>query len=290
MLWGTSSGGAPISTLEQAIGRTFDIVYYFHGIDTPDLPTRSEKAEVASGRTLHIDLESRQFSLAGHPEVRWTDVSAGAFDNQLRSTAKGLAALHAPFFITFDHEADAPAKLAARGTPAQFVAAWHHVHTIFAQAGATGAIWTWVMTGFATNFHSVAALYPGDSSVDWISWDPYDMRGCQSGGVGSGAAQTFAEVTTPFYHWLETAGVKAGISLGKPYMISETGSAYDPGDPQAGAAFYRSIPAGLAALPRIRAVTLWDQTAGSCSYRVEGVPSVTAALRDAAQLLRRSRE
>ncbi len=112
--------------------------------------------------------------------------------------------------------------------------------------------------------------------MDWISWDPYDSRGCENGDVGSDPPQTFAEIARPFYDWLATTGAKAGISLKKPYMISETGSAYDPKDPQATAAFFASIPAGLRELPRIRAVTLWDQSAGACDYRVDGIKQLAA--------------
>ena len=285
VLWGTSAEGSSVSTLERAIGRKFDVVYFFNAIDSGDLPTNDERQVVQNGQTLHINLESREFAKPGHPVVRWSAVAAGDFDATLQSAAKGLAALHKPFFVTFDHEADTKAKVAARGTPAQFVAAWRHVREVFRQAGATQAIWTWVVTGFPSNFATAAKLYPGNDAVDWISWDPYDTRGCQNGDVGSEPAQTFAEIARPFYDWLATTGARAGISLKKPYMISETGSAYDPKDPQASAAFFASIPAGLRELPRIRAVTLWDETAGACDFRVDGIAPLQPALHEAAAQL-----
>jgi hypothetical protein len=196
----------------------------------------------------------------------------------LRQSAAGLAALKSPVFLTFDHEADVPAKPLARGTTAQFVAAWRHLHRLFAAAGASNVIWAWVVTGYPPNDARAAALYPGNDVVDWISWDPYDQRGCQSGGVGTRPTQTFAQVASPFYRWLETGGVKAGISLNKPYLISETASAYDPKDPGASAAFYRSISAGLKQLPRIRAVTLWDESTGRCNYKILGDAAAESAL------------
>jgi hypothetical protein len=287
VIWGTDSQGASAAALERATGRRLDIVYYFEGIDAGALPTAAQRSAAAAGRILHINLESRQFNLGGHPQVRWSAIAGGAFDTQLRQTAAGLAALKTPLFLTFDHEADVPAKPEARGTPAEFVAAWRHLHKLFADAGATDVIWAWVVTGYSPNDGRAAALYPGNDVVDWISWDPYDQRGCNSGGVGSVPAKTFAEVASPFYRWLETDGVKAGISLDKPYLISETGSAYDPRDPGASAAFYRSIPAGLKQLPRIRAVTLWDESTGECDYRVLGdapaESALSSALRDTGQ-------
>ncbi len=289
VLWGTSFQNGSVGSLESAIGRRFDIVYFFNAIDSGNLPTADERRIVANGQTLHINLESRQFGLPDHPAVRWSAVAAGDYDATLTSSAKGLASLHKPFFITFDHEADGKAKLAARGTPAQFVAAWRHVRKVFRAAGATQAIWTWVVTGYPPNFPTAQQLYPGNDAVDWISWDPYDSRGCQTGDVGSSPPQTFAEIARPFYQWLDTTGARAGISLKKPYMISETGSAYDPNDPQATVAFFRSIPAGLRELPRIRAVTIWDQTAGSCNYRVDGISQLEPALREIASQLGHSR-
>ncbi len=288
VLWGTSAPGGSVSSFERAIGRRFNVVYFFNAIDSGNLPTDDERQVVANGQTLHINLESRQFTKPGRPPVRWSAVAAGDYDATLTSAASGLASLHKPFFITFDHEADGKAKLAARGTPAQFVAAWRHVRKVFRDAGATQAIWTWVVTGYPPNFPTVPKLYPGNDAVDWISWDPYDSRGCQTGDVGSSPPQTFAEIARPFYDWLATTGARSGISLKKPYMISETGSAYDPKDPQTTVAFFRSIPAGLRELPRIRAVTLWDQTEGSCNYRVEGIPQLEPALRDTASQLSHS--
>ena len=285
VLWGISAGPASISSLERSIGRRFDLVYFFDAIDSADLPDAAERKVVASGQTLHINLESREFGKAGHPVVPWSSVAAGEFDATLRQAARGLAELRKPFFVTFDHEADAPAKVNSRGTAAQFVAAWRHVRQVFLDAGATQAIWTWVVTGFRANFAAAQALYPGNDAVDWISWDPYDARGCQTGSVGSSPPQTFAEVAKPFYDWLATTGAQAGISLQKPYMISETGSAFDPSRPAATAAYYRSIPAGLRELPRIRAVTIWDQAVGTCDYRVDGVQQLRPALRAAADQL-----
>ena len=284
-LWGISAEASSIRSLERAIGRRFDLVYFFDSVDTGNLPTAEQRQVVASGQTLHINLESRQFAEAGHPVVPWSAVAAGDYDRTIRQAAKGLAQLHEPFFITFDHEADAPTKLKSRGTSAEFVAAWRHVRRVFQAAGAKQAIWTWVVTGFASNFAAARALYPGNDAVDWISWDPYDSRGCQGGQVGSAPAQTFAEVAKPFYDWLATTGAKAGISLEKPYMISETGSAFDPQQPEATAAYYHSIPAGLRQLPRIRAVTIWDQSVGSCDYRIDGTRQLQSALRSTADQL-----
>jgi hypothetical protein len=285
VLWGTSAQGGSVSEVEDTIGRKFDVIYFFDSVDSGDLPSAEEKQVVDDGQTLHINLEAREFAKPGRPQVRWSSVAAGDFDDTLKSAAHGLAALHKPFFITFDHEADNKSKIAARGTPAQFVAAWRHVRDVFRQAGATQAIWTWVVTGYPPNYPTVQKLYPGNDAVDWISWDPYDSRGCQNGDVGSDPPQTFAEIARPFYDWLATTGAKAGISLDKPYMISETGSAYDPHDPQATAAFLASIPAGLRELPRIRAVTLWNQTAGDCNYMVNGVAQLKPALKAAADQL-----
>jgi hypothetical protein len=284
VLWGISEQGSQrtsVATLEQATGHRLTIIYYFEGIDAGPLPTAQQRSDITAGHVLHINLESRQFAITGHPQVRWSQITAGDFDGPLRQTAAGLAALKVPVFLTFDHEVDVPAKTTARGTPAEFIAAWRHLHQLFDDASARNVIWVWVVTGYGPNDARAAALYPGNDVVDWVSWDPYDQRGCQSGGVGSKKAQTFADVAKPFYDWLATDGARAGISLAKPYLISETGSAYDANDPGASAAFINSIPAGLTQLPRIRGVTLWDSTTSECDYRIAGVRQAESALADA---------
>ena len=63
---------------------------------------------------------------------------------------------------------------ASWGTPADYVAAYRHIHAVFAQYGVTKAVWAWVPTGWKGNYNKLAPYYPGNDVVDWIGWDPYN--------------------------------------------------------------------------------------------------------------------
>jgi hypothetical protein len=264
-----------LRTVERALGTRFDLVYRFHDLDDR-LPTPDERALVQSGRLLHLAIDSRIFEPPGRI-VRWSEVAAGAYDRKLRADARRIAALRKPVFITFSHEPDKPST--SPGTPAEFVAAWRHIWALFRMAGARNAVWVWVVTGYPDDFPTVAGYWPGNEYVDWISWEAYNSAGCSRGGDRS-LFKTFAESTLPFLRWLRTTGVRRGIDIDKPMMISEAGAAQYPGDPALTASWYRDIPLVLYRHPRIKAVGLWDRPGrDGCSFTFDGTPVVQATIK-----------
>jgi Glycosyl hydrolase family 26 len=256
-----------VSDLTEQLGHPVDIVYTFHGIDKP-LPTADEKAIVASGATLHLDVESKQFLLPGHPAVKWSDIIAGRWDAQLRAQGAGIAALKVPVMVTFDHEVDSPKKVGPRGTPDQFKQAWRHIRDVYRAAGATNTVWVWVVAGIPKTLDSVAGLYPGNDVVDWISWDTYNASGCRGGAFDPTQWTSFKDSVEPFYSWLQTNGPKDGIDVNKPEMLGEFGTVEDPSDPTAAAQWYAAIPAALQSFPQLKALQLWDSSVGTCDYRI----------------------
>ena len=281
VLWGVATQTpsiASVADLESRLGRRFDMVYRFHQLgDT--LPTDDERKIVASGRLLHVSLDSGGLAASG----TWGAIAAGTYDDQLRRAAEGVASLQKPVFVTFDHEANNPSKVVL-GSPSQFAAAWRHVHQVFDQAGATNAVWVWVMMGAPETLPGVGAFWPGNSDVDWISWDVYNQSGCLAGSIDPARYESFREGMAPFYSWVHDAGSAVGIDPDKPMMISEAGSVVYPDDPQLTAQWYAEIPGVLAQYPQIRAIGLWDHTGNRlCDYRFEDDPSITAAVTQAGQ-------
>lgn len=284
-LWGFAPGGPKSDQLiaaEKVLGRRFDFVYRFHDIND-EIPDAQERQLSEDGTLLHLSIDPRDFAVADRSTVSWRAVAGGAFDDSLRRQAEGLAALDVPAFVTFDHEVDQPAK-EALGSPEDFKAAWRHVHDLFEEAGATKAVWVWVVLGGAATFERAGSLWPGNDVVDWISWDVYNASGCRAGTVDPGKYQTFAQVMLPFYRWLHATGPDFGIDPEKPLMISETGSVIYDDDPAKAAQFYAQIPAVLRKYPQIKAVGLWNQLGnGVCDYRFMQNDVVSAALREASQ-------
>ncbi|GAA5021879.1 hypothetical protein GCM10023258_11650 [Terrabacter aeriphilus] len=253
---------------EAALARPFDFIYRFHRI-TDVVPSEDEKALVRAGRLLHVSIDLG-------PDDTWASVVSGRFDVQLRAQARGLAALKKPVWVTFEHEADNPAEL-ARGSGAEFVAAWRHVRDLYRAEGASNAVWVWVMIGTEAGLPRAATMWPGNDAVDWISWDVYNAAGCRTGTFEPKRWRTFAESMSVFRSWLTQRSADLDIDLSKPMMLSEVGSVADPTDPTRRVQWYAEIPDVLRTFPEIKAVTLWDRTGnGACDYRFSGDPGVVA--------------
>jgi hypothetical protein len=265
---------ASLRAAERSVGHRFDLVYSFHDINDT-VPSTYDRQVVASGARLHITIDSRDYGSDDRSSVRWADVARGVYDADLRRQARGIASLRQPVFVTFDHEADQPSRTAV-GTPAEYVAAWRHVHDVFATAGARNAVWVWVMLGWPPSFPTAARMWPGNRFVDWISWDAYDDAGCRVGAVDPAQRQSFAQVALPFLTWLRQSGRAAGIDVSKPLMVSETGTV----DPAGRTAWFAGMRATLRTHPAIKAVTLWDHAGSSsdCDFRFSGDRTSAAAV------------
>ena len=282
-LWGITTQEPTqeaLDALEGAVGRQFDLVYRFHDINDT-VPDEQDLAAVESGHLLHISIESQDFSGDQPTGQTWADVAAGKYDNQLRQQAKGIALINDPVFMTFDHEVDQPARMAL-GEPAEFIAAWRHLHDIYEQEGATNAIWVWVILGWAPSLHVAATLWPGNDYVDWISWDIYNQSGCRGAGIEPGLASSFEQDVRLVSTWIHDVGPRIGMDPTKPWMISEAGSVFYPDDAAKTADWYTAIPDVLRANPQIAAVTLWDHDGHlGCDYRFDQDPSITEAVAEA---------
>src|SRR6266568_4361482 len=83
---------------------------------------------------------------------------------------------------------------APRTSPADFIAAWRHIHDIFARQGVTNVIWSWDPSHqygepAPGKVGTLASdWYPGDNYVDWIGLDGY------FGSDRNGHTQNFKEI------------------------------------------------------------------------------------------------
>lgn len=266
---------ALLEIVEQRVGRPFDFVYRFHDY-ADSIPTEEEKQLIARGTYLHLAVATRRHDGRG-PAYTWREVAAGAIDEDLRRQARALAALGTPLWLTMDHEADQQAR-ESQGAPADYIAAWRHMHTLFMAEGATNAVWTWVLMGSERSVALGAQFWPGNEYVDWISWEAYDPVGCRAGEIDHNRAKSFEESFLPMFNWLQGPGKKAGIDASKPIMISEAGTAIT-GDVNRRARWYEEIPSVLTRYPQIKAIGLWDHDGkAACDYRFSTDPNVVAAI------------
>ncbi|MGA8247952.1 MAG: hypothetical protein WB797_13705 [Nocardioides sp.] len=269
---------ADLERSEAAIGVRPGLVYSFHDMNDV-IPSEYDKAVVARGQVLHIDIDARDFTGSGESTVSWQAIAAGSYDQQLIAQARGVAGLGVRVFLTFDHEPDQPSR-SALGTPTDFVAAWRHVHQVFESNGATNAVWVWVVMGLPQTFASSLTFWPGNDVVDWISWEAYDQAGCRSGTTDPARYRSFADAVLGFYAYLHAHGAAAHIDVHKPMMISEAGTVPLPGLGSPTRSWFDGAPSLLRSHPQIKALTLWDHTgAPGCDFRFAANPAALPAVR-----------
>lgn len=118
-------------------------------------------------------------------------VAHGRYDTYLRDYASAVKAFRAPVALSFAHEMNGwwyPWSIhqnspVAQYTskPAAFVAAWRHIHDVFASVGATNVIWVWTVRQDAKLAHrpafpGIKPWWPGGKYVDWVGMDGYFRR------------------------------------------------------------------------------------------------------------------
>jgi hypothetical protein len=141
--------------------------------------------------------------------VSLADIAAGKSDAYIRQYAAAVRKLNLPVVIDFADEFNGNwEKWGTRYvTPAQFVAAWRHIHDVFVDVGAGTVIWAW-SPNIINPVPSVALkpFYPGDGYVDWVGMIGYFTLGSDNA-FSSVFGPTMTEVRT-FTH--------------KPFVILET--------------------------------------------------------------------
>jgi hypothetical protein len=201
---------------------------------------------------------------ANQPAVRLSRIASGAYDRYVRRFALAVAAYRGPVLIRLMHEMNGnwyPWGVHINGnTPADYVAAWRHVHRIFTAAGARNVSWVWSINnleGQNPGSGDIASYYPGARYVDWVSTSGFNWGDAYGWSAWRGADALYG----PTYRALE--------AFGKPIMISEIGTTSDGGDP---ATWIRDTLGRLrAAYPRLRALVWYDSVdEAGLDFRLRG--------------------
>lgn len=144
-------------------------------------------------------------------DVSLKDIAAGRSDGYLRAYAAAVLKLNLPVVIDFADEFNGhwDAWGTQNVTPAEYVAAYRHMHDVFDEGGAANVIWAW-SPNIVNPVPSVKLkpYYPGDAYVDWVGIVGY---------FTVGATDTFSGVFGP-----TVDEVRSFTS--KPFIIIETAS------------------------------------------------------------------
>jgi hypothetical protein len=247
---GRSRWSAHYGSVEKRIGRRLDIVKNYedwrHGDTFPSGP--ESKLAAGGKRILYYSWNAGNYRT--HAKVSYRSIADGSWDKSvILPEARRLKHFHHKIFLDFNHEFDSRAQ-AGHGSPAEFVAAYRHIHNVFRRAGVTNVIWSWVSTGWIGNAADIKAGYPGARYVDWIGYDPYNLGSC-AGRKWTSPVQTWKT----FYRWV---GRQHDMD-GKPLLLSE----YAAGQGPHIKAWYASIAHSLTRLPRIKALIQFSGTPSS---------------------------
>jgi hypothetical protein len=201
LYWGASIGSqltgvqAPwdmhaVTEFEQIAGKQVSLVNFFSPFaNCPTsgtscsfykFPTEPMESIRAYGAIPVFSWSSQSIpSTKEEPNFQLSDVIAGTYDSYIREFAEAAKAWDHPFFMRFDWEMNGswfPWSEGVNGNqPGEFVAAWRHVHDIFAAVGADNVTWVWCPNVDPDNlFLDLASQYPGDAYVDWTGLDGYN--------------------------------------------------------------------------------------------------------------------
>ena len=238
---------AAVAHLQQNIGRRLAIVHVYHLWQDP-FPSSSDLAFLRQGSTLLLSWSGTDTRA----------IAAGRYDSMIRQRALAVKALGRRIFLEWRWEMDRPGLQAQIHSPADYIAAWDHIRSIFAEEHVTNVGWVWCPTadGFATG--KAPAYYPGNSAVNWVCADAYP---------GYGPYRSFANIVTPFLSWASHHR--------KPVMIGEYGAPNTYG-PQQRAQWLLNAARTVRDNPQVKALVYFDANAKRSYSLGPGSPALEA--------------
>jgi Glycosyl hydrolase family 26 len=248
---------AHVRSFEKVTGTRIGMVEFYNPFTRPFQRWEARQATAAGDLPL-VQLNPRHVLLA--------QIVTGRYDDEIRRYADSVRAFSCPIVISFGHEMNGWWYTWGEPwtTPATFIAAWRHVHDIFAAAGAGNVIWSWDPSHQYRYKGSLASRwFPGNRYVDWVGLDGY-----------LGAGETFAQV-----FGAQLRNIRQVTR--KPVYLAETGVAGGPDQ-------VWQIASLFDALRKYRLAGLvWFDLNRKQPWRLEGRPPALAAYRHAVAKLRR---
>jgi hypothetical protein len=188
-------------------------------------------------------------------------ISQGKYDSWISSYARSVRAFGHTIALSFAPEMNGSWYSWGRPNtkPSDYIAAWRHIHELFARNRATNVIWIWDVD------HCCAAhiWWPGAHYVDWAGIDGY-LR----------PQKTFTGI---FHHRIE----EIRTFTTKPILLAE--AAVAPGPER-----YRQITEVFAGIRRDHLLGfVWFDVNAKDKWRIDNDSAVLAAVRDAATTVRK---
>jgi hypothetical protein len=251
---GAPPGYRPVQGFARTVSRQPNLVGYFSGWAQP-FASSFARGLRARGIIPFVQIDPTYASVQA--------IAAGSYDDYLRTYASSVRDFGHAVVIGFGHEMNAPwySWGYTHVRPATFVAAWHHIVTLFRDAGADNVTWLWTINQDRPGTGPIASWWPGTKYVTWVGIDGYYFR----------PSDTFASV-------FGTTIRQVQALTRKPILLSETAVGPAAGqftkisDLFAGMRQYRTL--GLVWFDKVQHDGIYHQ-----DWRIENDPQATAAFR-----------
>jgi hypothetical protein len=236
-----NAGGRHLNAVHWGIGTPWDHEFnYWLG------PLNSVRN---AGAVSVVDMDTGSVSLR--------KVTKGAYDGAFRRWANEAASWGYPLLLRFDFEMNGQwfpwgTRPINQNTPADFVAAWRHVHNIFTAAGATNVGWVWCPNiDPLREMTSVNRLYPGGAYVDWTCLDGYNF---------GKSWMSFSKLYTSSYRRI------VRLAPSKPMLIGEVATTGRGGNK---ARWIHNMFRALPSFRHIHGLLWWDKWARKDNRRLD---------------------
>jgi hypothetical protein len=182
-----------LATWEATVGRTANILqtttssWAYSDPSLTTFPASRAKSVSQAGSTLELTWQPQDpYAGLNQPQFSLKSITTGQHDAYIKTYADAIKASKQNIRLRLAHEMNGSWMLWSEGrngnSAGDFIAAWRHIHDVFAQEGVTNVTWVWAPNIDAAGSPSVKSLYPGDSYVDVIGMDGYSytQEGCRS--------------------------------------------------------------------------------------------------------------
>ncbi len=267
MLFGAHTDGDPyggdvdaIDALQRKLDRRIGIVNWYQNWSSRpggDWVSRfhPEVVGAVTGTGRRPLLTWEPWDPAGGAEqarYRLARIARGDFDDYIAGWARGLRELDRRVYLRPMHEMNGtwyPWSGTVNGnSPADYRAAWRHMHAVFERERATNVRWVWAPLNVdspATRANRMERYYPGKRFVDVLALDGYNWGSTKP---EYGGWQSFEQVFGKAYARLKAIG-------GQPIWIAEVGSAPEGGNK---ARWVRGMFRTAARWKRLKAIVWFD--------------------------------
>ncbi|MGP0028403.1 MAG: glycoside hydrolase family 26 protein, partial [Streptosporangiaceae bacterium] len=173
---GVPASYAGVTSFTSATGASPDLVMYYSGWYVP-FPVKFADTAASNGAVPLVQMDPDNINPATIPEI-----ASGKYDGYLSAYAEAVRAYHHPVIISFGHEMNGTWYKWAYGKlpPADFVADWRHIVTLFRTLGADNVTWLWTANIIndtkGGSIPDPAPWWPGSAYVNWVGLDGYYLK------------------------------------------------------------------------------------------------------------------